>query len=184
MRWTTLLSLLLIACAANAVAAQPDLPAPPEGFSWHWNEEIRGAFLKPNGWHVKEEKRNETLALFLTKEDIATEGSFTTGFSVNVVPGVGKKSGGKASDYGRSFVREAIQDKENVLVVLPPVDRGRLKTFGCRIKKDNTIIHYFLIADDETDRLYITFFESPAAEFETAWKKGEVILKKLFFQFK
>ena len=53
-------------------------------------------------------------------------------------------------------------------------------TFGCRIIKEDTITHYFLIADDPADLLYLFIYESPVGEWDQAWKVGKVLLSKFF----
>lgn len=61
-----------------------DLPAAPAGFTWQEIPELKAALLKPNGWFFKREKQKDTLAYFITKEDIDKNGQFQTGLSVNV----------------------------------------------------------------------------------------------------
>ncbi len=100
-----------------------------------------------------------------------------------VYPDVGRKKGGLASDFAIAFVRQAIQNKDSVLTVIPPKSVGPAKTFGCRIKKDGSVVHYFLIADDSSDKLYLFMYESPEKEWDAAWKTGEQILKKLYIDF-
>ncbi len=91
-----LLSIIVItAFAAHAIAEKPKLPEPPDGFTWQWCEDVHAAFLRPKEWHFKHSKKNETHGYFITKEKIKDDdGEFTTGLTVNVIPGVGKKSGG------------------------------------------------------------------------------------------
>lgn len=178
--------LLILICTMPSVrvlADTPKLPSPPDGFDWQWCDDVRVGLLRPNKWHFKTEKKGETLAYFVTKEKIDGNKGFSTGLTLNVIPHVGKKNGGSASDYARRFVREAIQDKKTVLEVLPPKKAGPANTFGCRIKKDGSTTHYFLIADDRQDKLYLFFFESPSEEWDSAWKTGDQILKKLMVDF-
>lgn len=180
-----LLSLIAVAGLALCAAADaPKLPEPPSGFQWQWCEEIRAAFLRPDGWYFKQGKQKETIGVFITKEKIEGDtAKFRTGLTVNVIPGVGKKSGGKASDYAFNYVRLATTEKQNVISLQEPTDRGRVKTCGYRIRKDGTIVHALLIADDVADKLYLVMFESPEAEFDDAWQTGQTIMKKLYFEF-
>lgn len=96
-----------------------------------------------------------------------------------MISDVRRRSGQGAFDYATAFVREATRDKENVLELIAPGDAGPAKTLGCRIEKDGSVTHYFLIADDRHDKLYLLFFESPMEEWEVAWKTGEQILKQI-----
>ena len=103
--------------------------------------------------------------------------------SLNVIPEVGKKQGGKASEYAVKFVRESIKDRKSVLQVIRLRKAGPAMTVGCRIKRDGAIIHYFLIADDAQDKLFLFYFESPEEDWEASWKIGETLLKKLVIDF-
>ncbi|QDV10680.1 hypothetical protein CA51_05300 [Rosistilla oblonga] len=175
---------LLISLLANTVHAdKPDLPSPPAGFEWQWCEDVSVGILHPNQWHFKTQNQNATRGYFITKEPIDDSGEFSTGLSLNVIPNVGKKQGGLASDFARSFVRAAIQDKDSILQIIPPRSAGPAKTFGCRIKTDGTVMHYFLIADDNRDVLYLFMYESPEQEWTSAWNIGQTILQKLYVDF-
>jgi hypothetical protein len=88
--------------------------------------------------------------------------------SLNVIPEVGKKQGGKASEYAVKFVRESIKDRKSVLQVIRLRKAGPAMTVGCRIKRDGAIIHYFLIADDAQDKLFLFYFESPEEDWEAS----------------
>lgn len=176
--------LLLFAFLPSSVrAGKPDLPSPPAGFDWQWCDEVRVGILKPQQWHFLSQSKNETRGYFITKEKFHGTGKFDTGLSLNVIPNVGKKQGGEASNFAKSFIREAIQDKQSVLQVIPPGEVGPAKTFGCRIRRHGSIVHYFLITDDSQDILYLFMFESPESEWESAWKIGETMLQKLYVDF-
>lgn len=180
---TLQLSTLFYLVAAAAYADKADLPSPPEGFEWQWCEDVSIGILKPQGWHFSSNRKNATRGYFVTKEKIEEAGEFSTGLSLNVIPGIGQKRHGLASDFAKAYVRTAIQDKGSVLKIIPPKNAGPAKTFGCRIKKDGSVIHYFLIADDARDIVYLFMYESPEKEWNTAWKTGETIFKKLYIDF-
>lgn len=182
-RLTLHLSMLFSFLATTAYADKADLPSPPKGFEWQWCEDVSVGILKPQQWHFKTNMKNRTRGYFITKEKIEEAGEFSTGLSLNVIPSVGLKRGGLASDFAKAYVRTAIQDEESVLKIIPPKDVGPVKTFGCRIKKAGSVVHYFLIADDSRDILYLFMFESPEKEWNTAWKIGETILQKLYIDF-
>lgn len=180
---------------STALAEAPKLPEPPKGFTWQWCDDVSVGLLRPTGWHFKEHKKNETRAYFITEErieidstkenanDKADKYGFDTGLTLNVIPNVGKKTGGRASDYAIKFVRGATRDRRTVLMVIPPRDIGPAMTHGCRIKKDGAIVHYFLIADDAQDKLYVFMFESLEKHWPEAWMTGEAILKKFYIDF-
>jgi hypothetical protein len=177
-------SLFLAHIFSHTVFAEaPELPSPPMGFEWKWCEEMHAAFLRPATWHVKQVTKEGTVGLFISKDDIDKNGEFKTGLTVNFVADIRKKTGAKPSAYAAATQKLAIKDQEKVMLVIPPVDGGRIKTVGFRLKKDDTITHSWYVADDGTDSLYVVFFESPADEWDSAWKTGEVIMKKLYFQF-
>jgi hypothetical protein len=177
------LAVLLTLATTALIAEQPELPTPPDGFDWQWCEDVKVGLLKPKGWHFQSEKKNDTRAYFITKEKIDPKTGFETGLSLNVIPGVGKKSGGSTSGYAIQFVRQAIRDRETVLEVFDPDKIGPARTVGCRIKKDGSVIHYFLVADNDRDMLYLFSFESPDKQWEIAWKTGEQMFKQLMIDF-
>jgi hypothetical protein len=114
---------LVLCCVAlgatGLIAEQPKLPKPPSGFKWQWNDEVSGGFLRPNGWYVKSVKQEDTIGLFITKENIDKEGKFKTGLSINVIPRIQKKTGMRASEYVKQFLAESAEGKK-VLLDLPP----------------------------------------------------------------
>lgn len=176
--------LFFFAFLTTAVRAdEPDLPSPPDGFDWQWCDEVRVGILKPQQWHFLSQSKGETRGYFITKEKILGAGEFRTGLTLNVIPNVGKKRGKVASDFAKSYIREAIRDKQSVLRIIPPAEAGPAKVFGCRIRKEGSVIHYFLIADDTRDVLYLFMFESPEAEWESEWNAGETMLQKLYVDF-
>lgn len=177
---TTLICLVL---QSFAIGDQPKLPSPPEGFTWQWSEEAKVAVLQPTNWHFKTDAKKETQGVFVTKEEIDPQKGFETGLTLNAIPNISKTAKMKASEYAKKFVAEATRDKSKVLEVLPQKKAGPAETCGCRIKKDGSVTHFFLIADDKNDKLYLFFFESPEKEWDEAWKLGEQMMKKLYIDF-
>lgn len=119
-----------------------------------------------------------TQAYFITKGKFNPQEAFLTGLTVNVFSGAGKKHGGTASDQAAAFVREETREKASVILEIPAASVGPAKSIGCRLTKLGSIVHYFLIADDHADRLYL-FIEAPKEEWEAEWKVGNEILKRL-----
>lgn len=177
------LLILLSLSITTAHAEEPDLPTPPAGFAWQWCEGVDVGILMPDQWHFKSHREDTTLGYFITQENIDKTGQFNTGLSLNVFPNVGQKNDALASDVAISYVRAAIQDKDSVLQIIQPSTVGTAKTFGCRIKKNGAIVHYFLVADDSRDVLYLFLFESLEDEWNEAWKTGEILLQNLYIAF-
>jgi len=45
------------------------------------------------------------------------------------------------------------------------------------------VVHFFLVADDARDKLYLFIFESPETRWEASLQIGELMLKKLYIEF-
>jgi hypothetical protein len=45
--------------------------------------------------------------------------------------------------------------------------------------KESITVCQLLIANDKTGTLFLTIFEAPTANWDEAWKTGEVILRKM-----
>jgi hypothetical protein len=64
----SIVALFLVLSSAVVLAA--DLPPADDGFTWQELPEIKAAVLKPQGWFFKREQQKDTLAYFITKENI------------------------------------------------------------------------------------------------------------------
>jgi len=62
-----------------------DLPKAPSGFTWQEVPELKAAFLKPDGWFFKRENNKDTLAYFITQEDLTKNSEFSTWLTLNVI---------------------------------------------------------------------------------------------------
>src|SRR5688500_8885826 len=80
-------------------AAAADWGELPDGFTWHENSEAKVAIPLPKGWYVKEEVRDGTVGLFLSEEDIAKQGKFDTGYTLNYVTDISDKTGMDVTQY-------------------------------------------------------------------------------------
>ena len=165
------------ALLARSVLAM-DLPAPPGGFDWKEVPEIKAAFLVPKGWHFKRETQADTLALFITQEDISDGGSFATGLTINVFP---RSKPGSATEYAQRFIAQMAAEKHADRTWAR--DAGPLRTFGClirdRSKTDTVILHTVMAANPKTGTLYLFIFEAPERTWAAAWAKGETIMDLL-----
>jgi hypothetical protein len=167
-------SLLGLYTAAEAAG----LSAAPRGYSWKRLEEVRATFLIPDGWHFKHEQKGNTLAYFITQENIASLGRFETGLTLNVIRGLG---GGRAHETARQFI--ASLASQNEALQTWETGTGVLKGYGSEVRvrasghRPAIVIHGLAIANTRTDTLYLVLFESPEARWQVAWEKGRVILE-------
>ena len=168
-------------------AEPPPLPSPPAGYTWEWSVEMNAGFLKPEGWHVLKETKNQTQALFITQEQIQREGQdkgFQTGLSVNRIPGAGQKCGGLASQFAATFVHDATKVKQNVLTLIAPQELApSINMRGYRVQQDGAIIHTVLVCNDRVDLTYLVIFESSLDKWDAAWRIGEPIIRKMMILF-
>jgi hypothetical protein len=160
-----------------------ELPTPPEGFGWQQLNEIKAAFLLPDGWHFLKQRSGETQAYFLTREDIEERGSFSTGLSINVVPDVEEKTGYTAPAYARAFVAVAGTDTGEEVLERAQLGDDVLPGFGVRTRSENdagqmVIVHRIAFGNSETGTFYLISFESPEKRWEQAWEKGETMLTR------
>ncbi|MBI4391999.1 MAG: hypothetical protein HY575_08930 [candidate division NC10 bacterium] len=167
-------SLLGLYAAAEATG----LSAAPRGYSWKRLEEVRATFLIPDGWHFKHEQKGNTLAYFITQENIASQGRFETGLTLNVIRGLGA---GRAHETARQFIASLASQNEPLQTW--ETGTGVLKGYGCEVRvrasghRPAIVIHGLAIANTRTDTLYLVLFEGPEASWQLAWEKGRVILE-------
>ena len=69
-------------CAATAAPPKNI----PDGFSWYRSRLGVGEFFRPKRWYVKEEHKDGTNALFITRESLKTSDRFIAGMTVNQIP--------------------------------------------------------------------------------------------------
>jgi len=173
LRRSTLRGVAALLLAVSVLAEDP--PPAPKGYAWKRIESVKASFLVPEGWHFKEETKDGTRAFFITKEDIDQNGSFETGLSVNVQ--TLKKD--PAQERAAAFVGEIATSHE--VLDFWGTETGVMKGYACRVRRVSPehpplIIDVLAIGNSRTNTLYLIFFESPEASWETAWKQGEPIL--------
>lgn len=169
------LTVLLLGLLPAAVGAI-DVPTPPVGYTWNHLDKINAAFLVPVSWHFKETQVKETLAYFVTRENIDEKGSFETGLTINVLR---KGKDFDAVGYAGAFILEMVKDKD---VLEEPFEAGggKLKGYGCRVRVTGEngplLMQYLVIGNAETGTLYVMYFETPEPEWEKSWTIAEPIL--------
>ena len=137
-------------------------------------------FLKPKNWFVKASYQKGHYALFISKEEISKDQNFTTGFTLNFNSHISKKTGSTPSEYAKQWIENVPKLKNKKVIVKPwEFTNNILKAFGIRVKDNEKIVHYMLVANDNTDSLFIMLFESPLKEWEEEWKIGNKIMNNL-----
>lgn len=176
---------LIIAALGFSAHAQrvTSLKPAPAGYSWYSDADAGATLLKPDGWFVKTEVKDDTNALFISKEDIAVSGEFQTGLSLNLLHGVKKKTGVSSTRYAVSFLSKALEGNEELMSFANPANG--MTSIGLRIKNQHLakVIHYYLVANDADDSLRIFMFESPTENWDAAWKIGEPMFRNLILVF-
>ena len=176
-----LVPLILIITLTQTRADDPPMK-PPKGFTWAQCPEIKGAFLKPDGWHFKKSKKGDTLGFFITKEKIGEKGEFITGMSVNVIPDIPKKKSTSPYLFARSY-REAAR-KTVTFSKEWDKDMGPFKSVGFVYSKDDKAgaftVHNLLIANNKTGTLYLIMFEGAKSEWSKTWQIAEPMLQYLY----
>lgn len=153
-----------------------DLPKAPSGFTWQEVPELKAAFLKPAGWFFKQESSKGTLAYFITQEDLAKNGEFTTGLTINVF----RLKNDSAVEHGKAMI-DQMAAQHHVKTWNSAI--GPFQEFGCDLKDTDAsgtvVMHALTVANPKTNTLYLFIFESPMASWDTAWKLGQQIMDTL-----
>ena len=167
--------------ASQAISAEADgaTEAPP-GYTWYEFSAGDSAYLRPNGWFIKTEVKGDTATLAISKENIEVRGSFDTGLTVNVVRKIKAKTGVKPSEYSVAYLGKLMESKKDVLTRFSTPPQSGFSGLGARYRDSEpppaTIVHTYLLADDEADVLRIIIFEAPEKDWDAAWVHGEKML--------
>jgi hypothetical protein len=163
---------VFFAQALNAI----ELPKAPSGFTWQEVPELKAAFLKPDGWFFKQENRKGTQAYFITKEDLTKNAEFTTGLTINVF----HFKRDSAVEHGEALIDQMASQHQ---VKTWSRTFGPFQEFGCELKDTDAsgtiMMHALTVANPKTNTLYLFTFESPAADWDAAWKLGQQIMDQL-----
>ena len=161
-----------------------DLPEPPVGFSWVESPLIQAAFLKPDEWFSKVTFDGIVFGFFFAKEDFEKIGDFQTGFTAFITQNILEKAGFTAKDYATTYISNV---QKNGKVIGEPRERSMGPFLSLAVVLYNTdpvggdyITHHLAVANIETETAYTIIFEAPAKDWDEAWLKGEVILKRLY----
>ena len=176
-------ALACFAASSSTRAQQPEfeVSAPPPGYSWVFIPGASTALLRPDGWFVKTDVANDTIAGFITLENLQERGEFETGLTFSFVRGISKKSRTSAIKYAVAFIHEAATTKEVLLEPWGNELAPDLLGVGLRYREGTgdtaVIVQNYLIADDAGDTVRFFVFKSPEANWDAMWKFGETMMK-------
>ena len=173
---------MLLAFFGTHLRADETLPPAPAGFAWQHFTPIKSALLKPDGWFYKESTNANTQGFFISREDIDKVGAFKTGLTLDCIRDVPKKVNVLPSLYAAEIANAAAS--KYTLLEKSSSEQGPFKAIrflyvSSPTNQESVTIYHLMIANDKTGTLFIAIFESPTNEWKEAWKKGEVILKKM-----
>ncbi|GGX40802.1 PsbP-related protein [Saccharospirillum salsuginis] len=175
-----LLALLLTACSnlSTGPETRANTAATPDGYRWYTADNGVGTFLVPDGWHVKEETRNGTDALFISRENIDQQGRYQVGMTVNRVPNFSQTTSVPATEYAESFIKQ-LMVKHDVLMSNTNSESVEPRYIArVRLTKDPaTIVHYITVGRAATDELFLIYFEAPESEWEDALETAQPMLE-------
>lgn len=168
----------------QASVASVDLPTPPEGYSWAACPEISGALLRPDGWHFRKEIDGDKRAYYISKEDIASEGEFTTGLTMVALVNYGNANGVFAEEFARKYIMNA----SSVSHIRKAPWKNRMGPFVAHgvivttpdLRKGDFVSHHLVIANEETSTVYIVIFEAPVDDWAAMKVLSEPMLKFLY----
>ncbi|MGI8981484.1 MAG: hypothetical protein ACR2FY_19845 [Pirellulaceae bacterium] len=183
--WLVLFCGASVVIAAEEPAKKAERPKAPSGFQWQELEGMGGSVLLPMGWFFSKNSTKDSVVCRVTQED-ATQGSFLTGLTVNVIRDVKAKA--KADPFMYSAFYVDSYRKGAKTFGDPKVDTADgFDRLVCDVEKEipgaakGVVFHVRLmtLANKETDTLYVITFGSPKDQWEKAWKIGEPVLASL-----
>lgn len=165
-------------------APAANLPPAPAGYQWEACPEIKGALLRPDGWHFRKHIDGDRRAYFVSKEDLDVVDEFTTGLTMVAMKGYAKEKGIIASEFAQNFVLNATKSSHVRKApwthrMGPFVSHGVIVTTP-DIEKGDFVSHHLVIANDETGTVYIVVFESPVKDWAVMKELSEPMLQKLY----
>ena len=159
-------------------AAEPPLPAAPDGFTWARLAEIRADLLKPKGWNLTRKRKGDSETYRMTgPKSGAGAGSALDINWVGDVPGKAKM---KPTQYVATLISAA--GNSHKLLERSSGTLGSLATASFRYQdsgsgRDSVMVRYQFFANDQTGSLYIAAFEARAQEWTNSWNTGRVLME-------
>jgi len=179
-----LLFIALLTLSSLSLTTYAELPAPPEGYTWHKLDIIKASLLVPDGWHVKHQGTGDKNLWAISKEDIDKNGSFETGLTFISTQNVSTKPQGKVppSKFAAAMLKEMKKKcplERESSGLQGPFYTVRYQYIDAPKGKTAIRIYNLLMANDKTGTLYQVVYEAPLNEWDDAWRIGEPILKKI-----
>jgi hypothetical protein len=185
---------LLFACSSCVRPQSKCKLDPPPGYVVQELDYLGGCILRPDDWHYRCIYKNGTLVFQIAKEALSSDKQFETGFTINVVPGVSKKTGIRPSLYAQKFIDDKL--KSSVLVFREPTSqikepafvdgvctrdavmiKEEMEIFG---KKQVFMIGYTIYSYDEPDFIVIMLFGTPVSLWEESAEIYKTITQDVF----
>lgn len=172
---------------SNNNSADSGLPSAPNGFIWKSLPEI--SLLIPDGWFFRSESTDNTVAYFVSKEEIIkSTDNFGTGLTVNIVNNVTN------TDAAAKKAIDNAANNSNVTQVLYQSSsyQGADKVSELRVEiKDPTvkngdpkqpkIVYYLSLSRPTHKSIVFVYFEADKLSWDTEWEKGKELLTHLAF---
>ncbi|MCC6581202.1 MAG: hypothetical protein IT440_12265 [Phycisphaeraceae bacterium] len=180
-----LVCLLCCVCGAQEPQESQELPEPPKDFHWTRFEEIKGAILMPDAWHLKKVSRNpDVIQWIISKESLEEHRMFETGLTYRWMKEVRNKSQGKIPPSQCALAMLDMAENQLKLESKNVSKQGmfdavRYVYIDHKEGAKDVRVYNLLIANDKTGCLHMVIFEAPVAEWDQAWKLGETMLKRI-----
>jgi len=157
-------------------------PALAQGYSWAFLPEISLALPVWSDWNFKKEQDQTTNAYFVSQENIDTDGTFNTGLSIIVLHDKSKNAAQIAKGMPATMLA---QTQITSASEVTKRTEGNLTFYEFQYEASfstyDATVYNRIVANTATNTLYIITFESPHAQWEEAWKIGQVMIEQMQF---
>lgn len=162
-------------------AAPPARPSPAVTSAPAPVISAESALDAPAGWHVRRETRPDHVALFITKENIQTNGGFLTGLSINSNARFQARQKIAPLDYARGIAQVAkaghARSSLSEVMVAPDLHVVEVAVIDdTRLPETDLVFLY--VADARADTVHQVTFETPSAIREAEWPHGTRLIKE------
>lgn len=158
---------------------------PPEGYSWETFFDNRMLIAVPNGWHTKQAKKGQEEAVFISKEDIDSNGQFFTGLSVFLTPDADIVKNMSIEKYIELYYATKPQYVDKVLQGNDKISYQGLGGISiASLHKDaqgDFITYEIMVFNKSTANLVRLLFEAPEETWSEVWGMGATILDSIVF---
>lgn len=170
----------------QAIKAQ--LPAPPEGFSWHVYK--NAVFMKPVEWHEREKNASvggiPANVYAASPDEFSETKQFETGITIQIYSGPQKVRRIEAKKFALLYLKPFLDaHRKDEILILEQRPKGDFEQIFFRYRDASPgmkpiIVHKFILANNVTDSVHVFTFESPVELWEANWAKyGTPILGKV-----